>query len=133
MTRFLARSLAFAVFAALVGAWAEAASADDKVVVPFNGRNLDGWKPQGDAAHSAWTVGHAKLNPQNPRELVVAPSEGSSGKLINARAHSVDFYTVEKFGDVRIEDGVHGPRGLESQGSIRWESTRCRYPRQLRP
>jgi hypothetical protein len=114
MTRFLARSLAFAVFAALVGAWAEAASADDKVVVPFNGRNLDGWKPQGDAAHSAWTVGHATLNPQNPKELVVAPSEGSSGELINARAHSVDFYTVEKFGDAKFEMELMVPQGSNS-------------------
>ena len=114
MTRLLTPSIAFAALAALVGAFAGTAAVAEKVVVPFNGRNLDGWKTQGDAAHSAWTVGHATLNPQNPKELAVAPSEGSSGELINAKAHSVDFYTVEKFGDAVFEMEFMVPKGSNS-------------------
>jgi hypothetical protein len=113
MTRFLARFLAVAAVASLVGSLAGTAVAE-KVIVPFNGRNLDGWKTQGNVADSAWTVGHAKLSPTNPKELVVAPSAGTTGELINARAHSVDFYTVEKFGDARFEMEFMVPKGSNS-------------------
>jgi len=115
MTRFSVRSLALAAAAVLfLGAPVGPAWSAEKVVVPFNGRNLDGWKIQGSAAASAWTVGHATLNPDNPKELAVTPSQGDAGELINAKAHGVDLYTAEEFGDATIDLEFMVPQGSNS-------------------
>jgi len=48
----------------------------DTVLRPFNGRNLEGWKtkPEGNN-RNYWTVGTARLDPADPRRLVVDPGE----------------------------------------------------------
>ena len=78
---------------------------------PFNGKNLNGWKQKGPKAKSFLTVGSAKLDPKNPRNLVVA--KGGS-ELINANAKGLDFYTEAVFGDAIIEVELMVPKGSNS-------------------
>jgi hypothetical protein len=74
-----------------------------KTVMPFNGKNLDGWKLKGGKAKSNWTVGKAMMNAESPRELVVRDAKAGEGELINAKPQGVDIYTEQKWGDVTIE------------------------------
>lgn len=103
------------VYAVAVLAAASVASAAEKqkVVEPFNGKDLSGWvlkQPQG----SQWAVGVAKMDSVNPRELVVTgPAEGE-GQLVNKKAHGVDIYTEQKFGDCTVTLEVMVPRGSNS-------------------
>ena len=79
---------------------------------PFNGKDLDGWvtkRPGGDKGF--WTVGSAKLNPDNPRELTVSPA---GSELINAKGHGVDMYSKYLHGDAVIKLEVMVPRGSNS-------------------
>lgn len=85
--------------------------AGEKTITPFNGKNLDGWKCK--PGRSVWTVGVAKLDPNNPRELVVSNADGQ-GELINAKAHGVDIYTVQEFGDCTISLELMVPKGSNS-------------------
>lgn len=74
-----------------------------KVHKPFNGENLEGWTFKGDASKSKWMVGEAEMSETNPKLLDV---DAGKGELINnATKHgdSVDIYTIEKYGDCRIE------------------------------
>jgi hypothetical protein len=74
-----------------------------KAVMPFNGKNLNGWKLKGDKAKSHWTVGKATMNAESPRELVVRDAKAGSAELINAKPEGVDIYTEQKWGDATIE------------------------------
>ena len=47
--------------------------ADDKVVKPFNGLDLKGWKLKGDPKKSKWVVGRAALDEKDARKLAVTP------------------------------------------------------------
>jgi hypothetical protein len=86
-----------------------------KVVTPFNGRNLDGWKLKGEASQSHWQAGIAKMDADTPRQLAVSPlSPGAKGELVNAKAHGVDIYTVEEFGDCTIRLEFMVPKGSNS-------------------
>jgi hypothetical protein len=95
------------------------ARAEDKVIQPFNGTDLKGWKFKGDAKRSAWVVGRCTLDEKNPTKLSVTPipPEASGGPaarlLINARS-GVDIYTEEKFGDCTIEVEFMVPKGSNS-------------------
>src|SRR5262249_46846897 len=79
-----------------------------KVVQPFNGRDLTGWKTKGPKDRSKWVVGRASLDEQDPKKLRVVPlapeADGGPGarELINASS-GVDLYTEEKFGDCTID------------------------------
>ncbi len=85
-------------------------AADAKVIRPFNGKDLSGWKFQGK--ESKGTVGKAELDPKNPSLLVVQPG---TGEMINkSGGHGVDIYTEEKFGDCTIELEFMVPRGSNS-------------------
>lgn len=90
-----------------------------RVVRPFNGKNLDGWKLRGPADRSHWVVGIARLDPKRPSALLVQkiPSPGteaSAAQLINAQGRGVDIYTEKKFGDCRVELEVMVPKGSNS-------------------
>jgi tetratricopeptide (TPR) repeat protein len=74
-----------------------------EVIEPFNGKNLEGWELRQPRERSKWTVGAAQVDPQNPQGLIVSLPEERPGELINREAHSVDIYTVVKFGDCNIE------------------------------
>jgi hypothetical protein len=86
-----------------------------KVVEPFNGKDLKGWKLHGDEKRSKWVVGKASLDDKNPGKLKVAKlSEGEkTPELINA-AGGVDIYTEKKFGDCTVEVEVMVPKGSNS-------------------
>ncbi|MGA2797840.1 MAG: tetratricopeptide repeat protein [Thermoguttaceae bacterium] len=74
-----------------------------EIVEPFNGKNLEGWDLRQPRERSKWTVGAAQVDPQNPQGLIVSLPEERSGELINREAHSVDIYSVVKFGDCNID------------------------------
>ncbi|MEX2141881.1 MAG: DUF1080 domain-containing protein [Pirellulales bacterium] len=78
--------------------------AQDKADMPFNGKNLDGWKLKGaNKEKSKWTVGKAKMDPESPRGLVVMDAKQGDGELVNAQGGGVDIYTEQKWGDATIE------------------------------
>jgi hypothetical protein len=80
------------------------AIAADEAQMPFNGKNLDGWKLKGNNKEkSKWTVGKAKMDPESPRNLVVMDSKQGEGELVNAQGGGVDVYTEQKWGDATIE------------------------------
>src|SRR5271157_6021560 len=84
---------------------ASAEEAKGKVVKPFNGKDLTGWKFKGDPARSQWVMGYAALDPKDPHRLTVEaahPADGGAPQLIN-RQRSEDIYTEQKFGDCKIE------------------------------
>ncbi|MBN2578477.1 MAG: DUF1080 domain-containing protein [Pirellulales bacterium] len=83
-------------------------------VVPFNGKNLDGWTLKGPKDRSHWTVGIAAVDPKDPAALSVSPSDGKPGELINAKEGGVDIYTNEKFGDCIIDLELMIPKGSNS-------------------
>jgi tetratricopeptide (TPR) repeat protein len=74
-----------------------------EIVEPFNGKNLEGWELRQPRERSKWTVGAAQVDPQNPQGLIVSLPDERSGELINREAHSVDIYSVVKFGDCSID------------------------------
>jgi len=73
----------------------------------FNGKDLSEWTCKGGDS-KFWTVGSAKLD---PKELVVS-KEGD--ELINAKGHSVDFWTKQTFGSGTIKLEVMVPAGSNS-------------------
>jgi hypothetical protein len=95
------------------------ARAEDKVVQPFNGVDLKGWKFKGDEKKSKWVVGRASLDEKNPSKLAVTPippqADGGPGArlLINA-AGSVDLYTEAKFADCTVQVEFMIPKGSNS-------------------
>ena len=89
------------------------AFAAEKVIEPFNGKNLDGWKLKGSEDKSFWTVGIAKMSEDSPRELVVTPADGA-GEMVNAKGHGVDMYSEAEFGDCLLTIEVMVPKGSNS-------------------
>ncbi len=82
---------------------AKPAESAREVVEPFNGKNLEGWNLRQPRERSKWTVGAAQVDPQNPQGLIVSFPDERPGELINREGHSVDIYTVVKFGDYSID------------------------------
>ena len=81
---------------------------------PFNGKTLEGWKTKTHPRRtnkSQWAVGSAKLNPENPKEFLVA-KKGS--ELINAKGKGVDLYSTYVHGDAVIKIEVMVPTGSNS-------------------
>jgi len=115
-TRLVAAVVSSSILLVLAGgAFGEDQKHDPaNIVKPFNGKNLDGWKLKGPADRSKWVVGLAKIDPDNPRNFVVAPCDGAPGEMINAVPHSLDIYTEQKFGDCTISLGFMVPRGSNS-------------------
>jgi hypothetical protein len=93
----------------------------DKVVKPFNGKDLSGWAFKGDKTKSKWVVGQAVLDKKDPAKLAVTPLNEedenkiplSKRELINP-VSSVDLYTEQKFGDCTIEVEFMIPKGSNS-------------------
>ena len=76
----------------------------------FNGKDLSEWTCRGGDG-KFWTVGSARLDPNNPKELVVS-KEGA--ELINAKGRGVDFWTKQAFGSGTIKLEVMVPAGSNS-------------------
>ena len=98
---------------------AGSARAEDKVILPFNGSDLKGWKFQGDEKKSKWIVGRAALDDKNPSKLAATaiPPQADGGpgvRLLINPVSSVDLYTEEKFGDCTVEVEFMIPKGSNS-------------------
>ncbi len=81
-----------------------------KVVRPFNGENLDGWKLKHPQPNH-WVAGEAKLDPKDPTKLVLT---GGKGQLVNVQGRGVDIFTEDKYGDCHLELEVMVPKGSNS-------------------
>lgn len=109
-----------AVLLALIAALSPSIAAAQKVPEPFNGKDFAGWKFKGDdPSKSRWQVGTAKINANNPNELVSesVSNENGTGEMVNllaAGVHSADIYTEEKWGDALVELEVMIPKGSNS-------------------
>ncbi len=79
-----------------------------KPIVPFNGKDLSGWKVKGDK--NKWVVGTAEMDPDNPSKLKVEPG---AGQLVNPPSGQ-DLFTEEKFGDGIFEVEFMVPKGSNS-------------------
>jgi hypothetical protein len=100
------------------------ASAQSKVVRPFNGKNLDGWTPANTNAENVWKVGTVTLDPNNASSLVLAETKkGESPALANTVPGNwgqlnprpgVDIYTNEKFGDCTVKIELFLTKGSNS-------------------
>jgi hypothetical protein len=100
----------FRRLAAAAAVWVAASAALVAAEGVFNGKDLSEWTCKGGDS-KFWTVGSAKLDPNNPKELVVA-KEGD--ELINAKGHGVDFWTKQTFGSGTIKLEVMVPKGSNS-------------------
>ena len=86
----------------------------DRVVVPFDGKSLNGWTFKGPKERSKWRVGIAKMDPQNPRQLIISPPGDGPGEMVNGELHGVDVYSLEKFGDCTVNLEFMVPKGSNS-------------------
>jgi hypothetical protein len=111
MNRLSLAVLTLVSVAALVSAAMAATAADEKVLEPFNGKNLDGWKLKGPPEKSFWCVGSAAPGAEKPNELVVG-KEGN--ELVNAKEHGLDMYCEAVYGDAVITLEVMVPKGSNS-------------------
>jgi uncharacterized caspase-like protein len=76
-----------------------------RVVLPFNGTDLKGWREVAVIGQrSKWKVGRASVDRDNPLWLASTPTRllAGEGDLIND-GKGVNLCTEEKFGDSRIE------------------------------
>jgi len=105
-------AVAVAVLIAALLPGAVAAAEKGKVVTPL-GKNLEGWLAKGPVEQSKWAVGTAKVDPKNPRKLVVE-APGDCPHLATATGHGRDIYTAEKFGDCTVDLEVMVPKGSNS-------------------
>jgi 3-keto-disaccharide hydrolase len=83
----------------------------DNSVSLFNGKDLTGWLTKEGEPAETLKIGTAKLDPNNPSELVVEP-EGRD--LINFKGGGRDFYSEAKYGDALIEVEFMVPKGSNS-------------------
>lgn len=103
MTRF------FMIAVALGFVCSSMVQSGEKAVLPFNGKNLDGWKVRGDAKKSKWEVGTATVNDKGA--LVF---KAGSGEMVNTAGGGIDIYTAQEFGDCIVECEVMVPKGSNS-------------------
>jgi len=103
--------------ATLIAAWLPAAATvgaeKGQCVMPL-GKTLDGWKLKGPQQRSHWTVGVAKVDPNEANALTVSPLGDGPAELINARGGGVDISTEQEFGDCTVELEVMVPKGSNS-------------------
>ncbi len=94
---------------ALLAAPAVAADA----VVPFNGKDLTGWKVK-DTKKSNWVVGVSAVNPDKPGELLLRREGKDEVKELVGLKSGTDIFTEQKFGDCVIELEFMVPKGSNS-------------------
>ena len=87
------------------------AYAEEKPATPFNGKNLEGWKPVDADAKCFWTAGIPTIDEEEPINLIVQTiPEGKKGALVNAKSgdwhqppRGVDLYSMEQYGDCTVD------------------------------
>ena len=82
------------------------------VARPFNGDTLAGWATQEGAG--SWTVGTPVVDPANPKMLLAEPGGDAMINLARKHGDSLDIYSLDRFGDARIELEVMVPKGSNS-------------------
>jgi hypothetical protein len=87
--------------------WFSQAQDKGKVVTPFNGKDLTGWKLRGK--NSKWEVGTASVDDKG--KLVY---KKGGNELVNTAGGGVDIYTEQEFGDCHVECEVMVPKGSNS-------------------
>ena len=90
-------------------AWVVAAE-KAKAFLPFNGKDLTGWKSKGKDM-GFWCVGTAKMDPAKESELVV---DTTGKELINAKGSGHDLFSEYTYGDALITLEVMVPKGSNS-------------------
>ena len=117
MTRLRYRILAVSAILSLLVvpllAVAAGTAQKDKTVRPLR-KSLKGWLAKGPIEKSKWKIGIAKVDPDNPRRLAVAPAGKGPVELITTEGHGSDVFTKQKFGDCIIEIEVMVPEGSNS-------------------
>ncbi len=89
--------------------------AQHHVLQPFNGTNLDGWKPKTEGStKSQWTVGTAAIDPSDPKKLVVTPGGHQLVNVTSGHGQSLDFYSTALHGDATITLEVMVPQESNS-------------------
>ncbi len=86
----------------------------EKTAMPFNGKDLAGWKIAGDVTKSKWSVGTAAVSAADPKLLVV---KSGGTEMVNAPAkfgEGMDIYSEAKFGDCRIDIELMVPKDSNS-------------------
>jgi Domain of Unknown Function (DUF1080) len=81
----------------------------EKTVIPFNGKDLAGWKLRGKDNKNKWTVGTASVDDKGK---LTFNKEGS--ELVNTAGGGIDIYTEQEFGDCRVEVEVMVSKGSNS-------------------
>jgi len=95
---------------ALLAAPAVAADA----VVPFNGKDLTGWKVK-DAKKSQWRASFVIVDETNPAAFTtLKPAADAALWLSNVKGGGTDIFTEAKFGDCVIELEFMVPKGSNS-------------------
>src|SRR5882672_1557280 len=85
------------------------AQSGEKMVTPFNGKDLAGWKLRGKDDKNKWAVGAASVDDKGK---LTFKKEGS--ELVNTAGGGIDIYTEQEFGDCRVEVEVMVPKGSNS-------------------
>lgn len=93
---------------------------DGKTVSPFNHSDLKGWTIRNEK-NNKWVVGRAVMDPDNPNmfKVKVLKPDHDGGPAVpemvnHTEGGGSDIYTVEKFGDCRIEVELMIPKGSNS-------------------
>ncbi len=97
----------------LIALGAGAGADQPKVVEPFNGVDLTGWRLTRESG-SQWVVGQAVICTERPRELVVSPAAEGEAQLVNAGRGGVNIFTADQFGDCLLTIEVMVPQGSNS-------------------
>jgi hypothetical protein len=85
------------------------AHAGEKPVMPFNGKDLAGWKLRGTQEKNKWAVGTATVDDKGK---LLYSKEGQ--QLVNTAGGGIDIYTEQVFADCRVEVEVMVPKGSNS-------------------
>ena len=80
-----------------------------KIVTPFNGKDLSGWKLRGTEEKNKWAVGVATVDEKGK---LVYRKDGH--QLVNTAGGGIDIYTEQVFADCRVEVEVMVPKGSNS-------------------
>jgi hypothetical protein len=92
-----------AICAAAIACCAVVMAEDAKVIEPFNGKDLSGWKVRGPEAKSGWKVGKAALDAAEPKHLTCADGGNEMVNVVAGHGAGVDIFSEQKFGDVHLE------------------------------
>ena len=109
--KFISALFATALLAGIAAGAAEKAAG----MLPFNGKNLDGWtpKPEGTST-SLWLVGSAKPDPADPTKFAISPEGNLLINNTTAHGKSLDLYSAALHGDALITLEVMVPKGSNS-------------------